>query len=183
MSSRSPSPKRRSPSPKRKRRSGPKKTASHPSYASMIRQAISALKDRKGSSRQAIQKYIFANFKVGGPATAAAQLRMALRRGVKSGALKQTSGTGAAGRFRNGPPPKVKKAKKPKRAKKAKKPKKKAAAKKPKKARKSKAKKAKKSPKKAARKPSKKAARKPAKKAAKPKRAAKSRKSGKKSRK
>ena len=42
----------------------PKKPAEHPTYAVMIGAAIAALKDRTGSSRQAILKYICANYKV-----------------------------------------------------------------------------------------------------------------------
>merc|ERR1712032_376145 len=40
------------------------KPAAHPPYASMITAAIKGLKDKKGSSRQAILKYIVANNKV-----------------------------------------------------------------------------------------------------------------------
>ena len=45
----------------------PKKPAvkpAHPSYAVMIATAIKALKERGGSSRQAIMKYILANNKI-----------------------------------------------------------------------------------------------------------------------
>merc|ERR1719273_1216264 len=119
----------------------------------MIAAAITSLKDRTGSSRQAILKYICANYKVDA-AKAAVQVRLALKRGVAKGALKMAKASGkGAGSY------KVVKVEKPKKVKKAKKPK----AKKPKKA-----KKAAKKPKKAAKKPAaKKAAKKPAKKAAK----------------
>merc|ERR1712154_6782 len=124
----------------------------------MIAAAITALKDRTGSSRQAILKYICANYKVDA-AKAAVQVRLALKRGVAKGALKMARASGkGAGSY------KVVKVEKPKKVKKAKKPKKvKKAAKKPA------AKKAKK-PKKAAKKPAaKKAAKKPAAKKAAPK--------------
>merc|ERR1719481_1955274 len=123
----------------------------------MIAAAITSLKDRTGSSRQAILKYICANYKVDA-AKAAVQVRLALKRGVAKGALKMARASGkGAGSY------KVVKVEKPKKAKKPKKPK----AKKPKKAKKP-AKKAAKKPKKAAKKPAaKKAAKKPAKKAAK----------------
>merc|ERR1712072_998613 len=113
----------------------------------MIAAAIAALKDRAGSSRQAILKYICANYKVDA-AKAAVQVRLALKRGVAKGALKMTRASGkGAGSY------KVVKAEKPKKVKKAKKPK----AKKPKKVKKAK------KPKKAAKKPAaKKAAKKPA---------------------
>merc|ERR1712055_48054 len=52
-------------SPSKKRRSTSKKTAAHPAYKDMIKAAIVALKTRGGSSRQAIAKYIGANFKCG----------------------------------------------------------------------------------------------------------------------
>merc|ERR1712046_339579 len=130
---------------------------------------MGALKDRTGSSRQAILKYICANYKVDA-AKAAVQIRLALKRGVAKGALKMARASGkGAGSY------KLVKVEKPKKAKKAKKPKaKKPNAKKPKAAKKAKkpaAKKAKK-PKKAAKKPAakkpaaKKAAKQPAKKAA-----------------
>merc|ERR1712040_17146 len=114
----------------------------------MIAAAITSLKDRTGSSRQAILKYICANYKVDA-AKAAVQVRLALKRGVAKGALKMARASGkGAGSY------KVVKAEKPKKVKKAKKPK----AKKPKKA------------KKPAKKPAaKKAAKKPAAKKAAPK--------------
>merc|ERR1719286_71244 len=116
----------------------------------MIAAAITSLKDRTGSSRQAILKYICANYKVDA-AKAAVQVRLALKRGVAKGALKMARASGkGAGSY------KLVKVEKPKKAKKAKKPKaKKPKAKKPKAAKKAKkpaAKKAKK-PKKAAKKP------------------------------
>merc|ERR1712226_1402866 len=161
--------------PKKKAAAKPKAPAAHPKYSEMIKQAVSALKERGGSSRQAILKYIMKNFKVGNDdGKVNTHLKMALRAGVKNNSLKQAKGSGASGSFRLGEAAKKaakpKKAKKPKAAKpkKPKTPKKKAAkkAKTPKKAAK-KPKKAK-TPKKAA-KPAKKAAKKPAaKKAAKP---------------
>ena len=42
-----------------------KAPAEHPKYAEMISTAILTLKDRNGSSRQSIEKYIKANYKVG----------------------------------------------------------------------------------------------------------------------
>merc|ERR1712168_1631718 len=138
-----------------KKASKPKAPAAHPTYSVMITDSIKALKDRTGSSRQAILKYISANYKVDA-AKAAVQVRLALKRGVAKGALKMARASGkGAGSY------KVVKAEKPKKVKKAKKPK----AKKPKKAKKAKkpaVKKAKK-PKKAAKKPAAKpAAKKPA---------------------
>merc|ERR1712046_40816 len=144
--------------PTTKMSAAPKKAkapAAHPKYSVMIAAAITSLKDRTGSYRQAILKYICANYKVDA-AKAAVQIRLAHNRGVAKGALKMARASGkGAGSY------KLVKGEKPKKAKKAKKPKaKKPNAKKPKK------------PKKAAKKPAakkpaaKKAAKKPAKKAA-----------------
>ena len=140
--------------PAKKRATKPKAPAAHPKYVDMIRAALESLKERGGSSRQAILKYIMANFKVGNEVNSInAHLKLALKSGVKKGALKQAKGTGASGSFKLGEKPKTEK--KPK-AKKVSKPKtakpKKAAAAKPKKAagEKKTAEKKKKSPKKAA---------------------------------
>merc|ERR1711902_253469 len=136
-----------------KKASKPKAPAAHPKYSVMIAAAITSLKDRTGSSRQAILKYICANYKVDA-AKAAVQVRLALKRGVAKGALKMARASGkGAGSY------KVVKAEKPKKVKKPK-------AKKPKKV-----KKAKKPAVKKAKKP-KKAAKKPAAKKAAPKKAA-----------
>ena len=52
-------------SPKKKVAAKPKKPAAHPKYSKMVGKAIAALKERGGCSRQAILKYIMANFNVG----------------------------------------------------------------------------------------------------------------------
>ena len=146
--------------PAKKKAAAPKKPAEHPKYSEMIAAAIVALKERTGSSRVAILKYIKANYKVGD--NAATCVKNALKKGVVAGALTQVKGVGSNGSF------KVVKKTEPKKAKKPKTPKKKPAAKKtPKKAAKKPAAKkpaakkpaAKKTPKKAAKKP---AAKKPA---------------------
>merc|ERR1712045_507013 len=134
----------------------PKAPAAHPKYSVMITAAIAALKDRTGSSRQAILKYICANYKVDA-AKAGQHLRMALKAGIKKGTLKMAKESGkGAGCF------KLVKVEKPKKAKKVVKPKKPAV----KKAKKAAAKKP------AAKKAPAKAKKAPAKKAAKPKKAA-----------
>ena len=76
----------------------PKKPAEHPTYAVMISAAIVAMKDRKGSSKQAIEKYVCANYKVG--PRYAAPFKLALKKGVETGALVQTKGVGASGSFK-----------------------------------------------------------------------------------
>ena len=136
--------------PAKKKVSKPKVPAAHPKYIDMIKAALGSLKERGGSSRQAILKYVMANYKVGNDVNSInAHLKMALKSGVKKGALKQAKGKGASGSFKLGDKPKAEK--KPK-AKKVAKPKaakpKKAAAAKPKKA--TGEKKVKKTPKKAA---------------------------------
>ena len=128
---------------------------SHPTYQVMVQDAIKALKERKGASRQAIKKYIVSEHKVA--EVSSFHFNQALKKLTEAGTLEQ-SATGQRWKIKKAtPPPSAKKpvAKKPA-AKKA--PAKKAAAKKP-------AKKVVKKP--AAKKPAKKAAKKPAKKAAK----------------
>merc|ERR1711983_687492 len=86
-----------------------------------IAAAIGALKDRTGSSRQAILKYVCANYKVDA-AKAGQHLRLALKAGIKKGSLKMAKESGkGAGKF------KLVKVEKPKKKPAAKKP----AAKKP----------------------------------------------------
>merc|ERR1711950_48668 len=128
-----------------------KKAAAHPKYSVMIAAAITALKDRTGSSRAAILKHVVANNKVDA-AKAATQVRLSLKRGVAKGALKM-----AAAKGKNAGSYKLVKVVKPKKVKKVKKVEKTKAAKKV--AKKPAAKKAKKpAAKKAAKKPAKKAA-------------------------
>ena len=156
--------------PKKVTKKAAKKPATHPKYSDMIAAALAALKERSGSSRIAIMKYIGANYKVG--ESAKTHVKMALKRGVASGSLKQVKGVGASGSFKlaaakvepakkktvgKKPAPKSTTTKKKPAAKKSA-AKKKPAAKKPA---------AKKTPKKPAKKPAKKVAKKPAKKAGK----------------
>ena len=98
---------------KAKKPAAKKAPPAHPVYIDMIKAAISALKERTGSSRQAIQKYIMANYKVGD--NVGTQLKMALKRGVAAGKLVHTKGTGASGSFKLVKPaePAKKTAKKP----------------------------------------------------------------------
>merc|ERR1712002_1196977 len=84
----------------KKKAKAPKKPSTHPKYSVMIAAAIAALKERTGSSRQAILKYVIANNKGVEEKTAAVQLKLALKRGVASGALKQVKGVGASGSFK-----------------------------------------------------------------------------------
>ncbi|XP_046856698.1 histone H5-like [Xenia sp. Carnegie-2017] len=122
------------------------KPAEHPKYLEMIVEAIKSLKERGGSSRQAIEKYIRAHYKIGD--SGSVHVKLALKKGVLSGALSQPKGTGASGSFKIAKPvaapkkptkevkpkPSTKKASTPAKKKAAKSPKKKTPAKKPKKA-------------------------------------------------
>lgn len=75
----------------------------HPKYSEMVRAALTSLKERGGSSRQAVLKYIVKNFKVGTDESVVnTHLKMALRAGVKNASLKQSKGSGATGSFRLG---------------------------------------------------------------------------------
>merc|ERR1712172_142312 len=120
------------------------KPAAHPPYANMIVAAIKALKDKKGSSRQAILKYVVANNKVADADKAAVRVKLAPRKLVAAKKVVPAAATGkkGAGSFKlpakepaakKAAKPKAKKAAKPEAAKKpaAKKPAAKKAAKKP----------------------------------------------------
>jgi len=92
-----------------KKPAAPKKPAEHPKYIEMVTTAIATLKERNGSSRQAITKYILANYKVSDACST--HIKLALKRGVAAGTLIQPKGTGASGSFKLPKP--VPKAKKP----------------------------------------------------------------------
>ncbi|XP_040841794.1 histone H1.0 [Ochotona curzoniae] len=86
------------PAAKPKRAKASKKSTEHPKYSDMIVAAIQAEKNRGGSSRQSIQKYIKNHYKVG--ENADSQIKLAIKRLVTTGVLKQTKGVGASGSFR-----------------------------------------------------------------------------------
>lgn len=71
---------------------------SHPKYDDMIITAIKSLKERNGSSRQAITKHLKDNFELSG--TFEAYIKVALRRMTKKEILNQVKGTGASGSFK-----------------------------------------------------------------------------------
>ena len=88
------------PKPAKKAPVKPKKPSDHPKYTTMVAAAVGHLKERGGSSRQAILKYIMGNYNVGKEERVVNQhLKMALKAGVKSSGLKQSRGTGASGSF------------------------------------------------------------------------------------
>lgn len=83
---------------KKQAKGKPRPPAQHPKYSEMIVAAITATKERSGTSRQKILKYLGANYKVGDGFEAHA--RLALKRMVTAGVLIQTKGTGASGSFK-----------------------------------------------------------------------------------
>merc|ERR1712236_182811 len=91
---------------------GPKGEAKKLTYMEMVTEAIKALKDRSGSSRQVITRYILETHKV--DAAKVIHIRKAIAHGMEKGILKQarTSGKGA-GSFRVVKEEKPKKASKP----------------------------------------------------------------------
>ena len=90
----------------------PVKKAEHPPVATMVMDAVTALKDRKGSSLAAIKKHIAANNKVD-VARIAPFIRKFLKKAVADGKLVQPKGTGAAGSFKLGKVKEEKPKKKP----------------------------------------------------------------------
>ncbi|WP_395239452.1 histone H1/H5 family protein, partial [Salmonella sp. s54412] len=81
--------------PQKKAKASPK-NADHPKYIEMIIAAIKNTKERNGCSRQAILKYIKANYKVSH--NVELYLKLALRK--DNAALVQVKGTGASGSFK-----------------------------------------------------------------------------------
>merc|ERR1712038_1575752 len=80
--------------PKVKKATKPKTPAAHPPYATMIAAAIKGLGDKKGSSRQAILKYVVANNKVDA-AKATVRVRLALAKKVVAAAAAGKKGAGS----------------------------------------------------------------------------------------
>ena len=74
----------------------PKKPAvkpAHPPYAVMIAAAIKALKERGGSSRQAILKYILANYKIADAAKAQVRAKLAIRKMLEAKTIIPVKGS------------------------------------------------------------------------------------------
>ncbi len=100
----------------------PRKAApAHPKFLDMVKEAIGMLKDRNGSSRQAICKAIVTKYPSVNPDTMNSHVRKALKKGLETGALTRpprSSAAGATGKFKLGAvtpakPAKKKAAKKP----------------------------------------------------------------------
>lgn len=77
----------------------PRVKPAHPPTSDMVNAAIKNLKERGGSSLQAIKKYIAANYKVDAEKLAPF-IRKYLKSAVASGALTQPKGKGASGSFK-----------------------------------------------------------------------------------
>lgn len=75
------------------------KSVNHPKFIDMIGEALQKLNEKSGSSRQAILKFVVANYPVD-EKLANQYLKVALKNGVKSGVLKQLKGVGASGSFK-----------------------------------------------------------------------------------
>ncbi|XP_029051685.1 histone H1-like [Osmia bicornis bicornis] len=73
--------------------------SSHPPTSEMVNAAIKGLKDRKGSSLQAIKKYIASTYKVDGEKMAPF-IKKYLKAAITSGVVVQTKGKGASGSFK-----------------------------------------------------------------------------------
>lgn len=77
----------------------PKAKPTHPKTSEMVNNAIKEMKERSGSSLQAIKKYIATQYKVDAEKLAPF-IRKYLKSAVESGALIQTKGKGASGSFK-----------------------------------------------------------------------------------
>ena len=85
-----------------------KAPANHPKYTEMITKSIADMKERGGSSRQAILKYIMANFQVGNDAKVVnMHLKQALKRCLANGIVINPKGTGVTGSFKLAKPVKA----------------------------------------------------------------------------
>jgi histone H1/5 len=77
----------------------PRSVPSHPKTSDMVNAAITNLKERGGSSLQAIKKYVAATYKVD-VEKLSPFIKKYLKSAVTSGALVQTKGKGASGSFK-----------------------------------------------------------------------------------
>ena len=71
----------------------PAAAPTHPTYATMISSAIKTLKERGGSSRQAILKHVVANYKIADPAKAQVYIKLAIRKMLADEKLIQVKGS------------------------------------------------------------------------------------------
>src|SRR5687768_6291178 len=71
----------------------------HPKTSEMVLNAVKTLKDRKGSSLQAIKKFIGANYNFD-PSKYGTLVNKTIKKLVETGSLSQVKGTGANGSFK-----------------------------------------------------------------------------------
>ena len=71
----------------------PTEKPAHPTYAIMISAAIKDLKERGGSSRSAILKYIVANYKIADAAKAQVSAKLAIRKMLAAEKIIQVKGS------------------------------------------------------------------------------------------
>ncbi|CAH1383862.1 unnamed protein product, partial [Tenebrio molitor] len=83
----------------REKAKNPRAKPSHPPTSEMVNNAIKGLKERGGSSLQAIKKFVAANYKVDAEKVAPF-IKKYLKGAVASGSLVQTKGKGASGSFK-----------------------------------------------------------------------------------
>ncbi|XP_026465865.1 histone H1C-like [Ctenocephalides felis] len=77
----------------------PRVKPSHPPTSEMVNNAIKSLKERGGSSLQAIKKYMSANYKIDAEKMSTF-IKKYLKSAVQAGTLIQTKGKGASGSFK-----------------------------------------------------------------------------------
>lgn len=82
-----------------KKTAKPKTKRTHPSAAEMVMEAVENLRDRNGSSLQAIKKYIVENYEVDIDRQAIF-IKKFLQKAAGSGTLTRTKGQGATGSFK-----------------------------------------------------------------------------------
>lgn len=92
-------PAKKSPAKAKSTKTAKGSSKSHPPTSEMVNTAISELKERKGSSLQAIKKYIVSTYMVDGDKLAPF-IKRYLKAAVTSGAVVQTKGKGASGSFK-----------------------------------------------------------------------------------
>jgi histone H1/5 len=81
-------------------RAGKKAMSDRPSYLTMVLEAISDLKDRRGSSKVAVQRFMTDKYRLDKSTTVNSRVRTAIRSAMTRGLLTQAKGIGASGSFK-----------------------------------------------------------------------------------
>lgn len=82
----------------KKAAAAPRKVAAHPKYGEMITEALKALKNRKGTSRQQLMVYVKSNYNVGD--NCSKHMKTALKRLLSENVVVQVKGQGFNGSFK-----------------------------------------------------------------------------------